>query len=84
MPRFIEGLLRLLAGEPWSERRRRKRRSLEERRHSPPDKTAEQERRQAGRRRDDRRGKGWLRFWNPPREIGTGHPFETWASLLPV
>ena len=84
MGRFMEGLLRLLAGEPWSERRRRERRLLEERRHSPPDETTEQERRAAERRRDDRRGKGWLRFWNPPREIGTGHPFGVWASLLTV
>ena len=40
MPRFIDGLLRLLSGEPWMERRSGERRVQEERRHAPPGKPA--------------------------------------------
>ena len=66
MPSFIEGLLRLLGGEPWVERRRETRRRRAERRRAREDRSAEQERRQGERRREERRGRGWLRFWNPP------------------
>jgi len=66
MPRLIDGLFRLLAGEPWVERRRRERRSLEDSRNMSPDKSGENGHRRGERRREDRRGRGWLRFWNPP------------------
>lgn len=64
---FCTGLSRLLAHEPWSERRKRQRRALLERRQAraavPID--ADRRERPADRREGDRRGRGWLRFWNP-------------------
>ncbi len=66
MPRFIDGLFRLLAGEPWLERRKGERRSVERRRYTPSNNSHREERRSGERRRKDRRGWGWLRFWNPP------------------
>ena len=66
MPRFIDGLFRLLAGEPWVERRRRERRLLEGGRNMSSDNSNGNGRCLGERRREDRRGRGWLRFWNPP------------------
>jgi len=60
------GLLRLLGGEPWTERRKAERRSEMDRRHRKGDGPDGGKHRQADRRREDRRGRGWLRFWNPP------------------
>jgi hypothetical protein len=66
MQTFVDGFLRMLAGEPWMERRRRERRSPIDRRRSRGRESPAQERRLGERRREDRREKGWLRFWNPP------------------
>ena len=66
MPRFIDGLFRLLTGEPWVERRKRERRLLEGGRNTSSDNSNGNGRYHGERRREDRRGRGWLRFWNPP------------------
>jgi len=67
---FTTGLLRLLAGEPWTERRKGDQRSALDRRRSPegvaPVESDRRDSRREDRRREDRRGRGWLRFWNPP------------------
>jgi hypothetical protein len=65
MGRLKDGLLRILAGEPWTERRGEERRSATERRHYSQGGNGKAERRRGERRQEDRRGKGWLRFWNP-------------------
>jgi len=64
---FANGMLRLLAKEPWSERRKRERRASVDRRQIQPATTSAPERRErkSDRRKEDRRGRGWLRFWNP-------------------
>ena len=66
MPRLITGLFLLLAGEPWVERRKRERRLLEGGRNASSDNSNGNRRDYGERRRGDRRGRGWLRFWNPP------------------
>jgi hypothetical protein len=64
---FAIGMLRLLGKEPWSERRRGERRASGDRRHIQTATVSAPERREckSDRRKDDRRGRGWLRFWNP-------------------
>lgn len=66
MPRFVDRLLRILTGEPWSERREGERRSPVDWRGSTTEESVEDERRHKKRRQGDRRGIGWIRFWNPP------------------
>jgi hypothetical protein len=67
MPRFWDGLKRLLAGEPWTERRKKERRGRTNRGESlAPGAGRDDNGRGGERRRGDRRGLGWLRFWNPP------------------
>ncbi len=58
--------MRILAGEPTSERRVTERRSGVERRRDPKIPAEREERRASDRRRDERRGKRFWHFWNPP------------------
>lgn len=67
LTRFTTGLMRLLAKEPWSERRIRQRRSGRDRREREAAVSAAPDRREprGDRRKEERRGRGWLRFWDP-------------------
>lgn len=67
LTRFTTGLMRLLAKEPWSERRMHQRRSGRDRREKEAAASAPTDRRAltGDRRKEERRGRGWLRFWDP-------------------
>ena len=60
-----DGMRRIFAGGPWTERRQQQRRRRDRRRASAIP-FAGPERRQVQRRMADRRGSAWLRFGTPP------------------